>query len=55
MVMSNLCGGDDGNSTDDLGLVGDLLHGTQDIHACLRWVLPARITRLWDLKTTLQV
>lgn len=42
--MSDLCGGDDGNSSDDLGLVGDLLHGAQDLGAGLRWVLPAVIT-----------
>lgn len=33
--MSDLRGGDDGNPSDDLGLVGHLLHGTQDLHAGL--------------------
>lgn len=54
LVMSDLCGGDDGNSSDDLRLVGDLLHGAQDLHASLCRVLPALISRLRHLKTTPQ-
>lgn len=50
MRLNDLCGGDDGHSCNDFGLVGHLFCGTRCVHTCFCCIMGHLLTWLWHLE-----